>query len=160
MIKILGQLLEWRQHRHLISSFYGSFDNVLITTVCGMFQTNSLTCRVVSTVTVRDRVGYSWNDDVPCNSVDKVQQRILHEKNSPSWNLCKSNMKTNFNFRAFFKNSSFGERVRKVYRQMPQILSKHRLNTGTIVIYPWGECHLYLDQFLLHMISQSSWIKC
>lgn len=63
---------------------FGSFDNVLITTVCGMFQTNSLTCRVVSTVTVRDRVGYSWNDDVPCNSVDKVQQRILHEKNPPS----------------------------------------------------------------------------
>lgn len=82
---------------------FGSFDNVLITTVCGMFQTNSLTCRVVSTVTVRDRVGYSWNDDVPCNSVDKVQQRILHEKNSPSWNLCKSNMKTNFNFEAFLK---------------------------------------------------------
>lgn len=64
--------------------FLGSFDNVLITTVCGMFQTNLLTCRVVSTVTVRDRVGYSWNDDVPCNSVDKVQQRILHEKNPPS----------------------------------------------------------------------------
>lgn len=117
MIKILGQLLEWRQHRHLISSFYGSFDNVLITTVCGMFQTNSLTCRVVSTVTVRDRVGYSWNYDVPCNSVDKVQQRILHEKNSPSWNLCKSNMKKNFNFEAFLK-IHLSEKVRKVYRQM------------------------------------------
>lgn len=52
---------------------------VLITTVCGKFQTNSLTCRVISTVTVRNRVGYSWNYDVPCNSVDKVQQRILHE---------------------------------------------------------------------------------
>lgn len=64
--------------------FFGSFDNVLITTVCGKVQTNSLTCRVISTVTVRDRVGYSWNYDVPCNSVDKVQQRILHEKNPPS----------------------------------------------------------------------------
>lgn len=64
--------------------FLGSFDNVLITTVCGKVQTNSLTCRIISTVTVRDRVGYSWNYDVPCNSVDKVQQRILHEKNSPS----------------------------------------------------------------------------